>query len=178
VGCDPANSAAACRGQSASSRSAVRRAAMTLACAACVAASAPGCASTASSTSAATPSSTASPGALVSVAVSGSAPVPTAVPASSDPGCARALTVVSTYGPIVLRNAVEAKETLDKAEIDLIVVALGAAADAAGDPAARQSVSNLASAYSRFRDAWTSATVPPIEAILADTSHLESRCRS
>jgi hypothetical protein len=149
VGCNPANNAAARRGQSASNRPAVRRATMLLACAACVAASAPGCASTASGTSPA---------------------------ASSDPGCAQALKAVSTYGPIVLRNAVEAKETLDKAEIELIVLALGAAADAAGDPEARQSISNLANAYSRFRDAWTGATVPPIEAILVDTSHLQSKC--
>jgi len=88
----------------------------------------------------------------------------------------KALRAVSTYGPAIVQDDVEVKKTVDEAEIDLIVLVLDAAAKAAGDPAARQSISNLANAYLRFRDAWTGAAAPPIEAILADTSRLQSVC--
>jgi hypothetical protein len=136
---------------------AVRLVAVSLACSACVAASVAGCASTASGTPAAAPA-----GATT----------------SSDSGCARALEAVSTDGPAVVRNAVGAKKTLDEVEIDVIVFALDTAADVAGDPAVKQSIRNLANAYSRFHDAWTGAAAPSTEAILADTSHLESVCGS
>jgi hypothetical protein len=77
-----------------------------------------------------------------------------------------------------VRNAIEARKTLDNVQIDLIVLTLDAAADVAGDPAAKQSIRNLANAYSRFRDAWTGTIAPHTEAILADTSQLESVCGS
>jgi hypothetical protein len=82
---------------------------------------------------------------------------------------------VSAYGLAVLQDDVGAKKILDEAEADLIVLALDAAARATGDPAAKQAISNLASAYLRFRDAWTGAAV---QAIQAGTSHLESMCKS
>jgi hypothetical protein len=78
----------------------------------------------------------------------------------------------------VVRDAAGAKKIEDTVEIDLIVLALDAAADAAGDPAAKQSIRNLASAYSRFRDGWTGAIAPSTEAILADTRRLDSVCGS
>jgi len=136
-----------------SARAAVRDAALWLACAACVAASAAGCTAAESGT-------------------------PAAGTASAGSGCARALQAVSSYGPSVVRDAVGAKKIQDTVEADLIVLALDAAADAAGDPAARQSIRNLASAYSRFRDGWTSAIAPSMEAILADTRRLDSVCGS
>jgi hypothetical protein len=141
------------RSRQASARAAVRDAAVSLACAACLAASAAGCAAAAPGTSA-------------------------AATASADSGCARALQAVSSYGPSVARDAVEARKIQDTVEIDLIVLALDAAADAAGDPAAKQSIRNLTSAYSRFRDGLTGAIAPSVEAILADTSRLESVCGS
>jgi hypothetical protein len=86
------------------------------------------------------------------------------------------LKAVSTYGPAIVQDDVELKKTVDEAEIGIIVLVLDAAAKAAGDPAAKQSITNLASAYLRFRDAWTGAAAPPVEAILADTSRMESVC--
>jgi hypothetical protein len=137
----------------AEARAAVRNATVSLALAACVAASAAGCTAAGSGT-------------------------PAAATASAGSGCARALQAVSSYGPSVVRDAVGAKKIQDTVETDLIVLALDAAADAAGDPAARQSIRSLASAYSRFRDSWTGAVAPSMEAVLADTRHLDSVCGS
>jgi hypothetical protein len=78
----------------------------------------------------------------------------------------------------VVRNAVAARKALDDAEIDLLVLALDGAADAAGNPGAKQSIRNLADAYSTYEDAWTGITAPPTEAILADTNDLDSACGS
>jgi hypothetical protein len=136
---------------------AIRLVAVSLGCTACVAVSVAGCGSTALGTPAAAPASATT---------------------ASDSGCAEALHAVSTYGPTVVRNAVDGEKTLDKVEINLIVFALDAAADVAGAPAAKQSIKDLANAYSHFRDAWTGAAAPSAEAILADTSHLESVCGS
>jgi hypothetical protein len=154
----------------------VRRTAVSIACAACVA----GCASTASDTltvasASSAPATSAAPVASASAPVPASAAVPSAH-APSDPGCVKTLSAVSTYGPAIVQDDVEVKKTVDEAEIDLIVLVLDAAAKAAGDLAARQSISNLANAYLRFRDAWTGAAAPPVEAILADTSRLQSVC--
>lgn len=159
----PVDGVAPLRGRSASARAAVPRIVAWLACAACLAASAAGCALIKSSNS---------------VASSKAAAATAAAKASSDPGCVRALKAVSRYGPAVVKDRVAAEKTMDKLEIELIVLELDAAADVTGDPAAKQSIENLASAYSRFRDAWTGAAAPSIEAILADTSHLEFICRS
>ena len=92
---------------------AIRLVAVSLGCTACVAVSVAGCGSTALGTPAAAPASATT---------------------ASDSGCAEALHAVSTYGPTVVRNAVDGEKTLDKVEINLIVFALYAAADVAGAP--------------------------------------------
>jgi hypothetical protein len=85
---------------------------------------------------------------------------------------------VSKWGPVIVQDHADAKKFLDKARISLIVLALDAAARATGNPAAKQSITNLADAYLRLKDAWSDATTPPIEAVLSDTSRLESVCKS
>jgi hypothetical protein len=68
------------------------------------------------------------------------------------------------------------KETTDKIEINLIVIALDGAADLAGDPGVKQAIKNLASAYSQFRDGWTGAAAPSAESIVANTNRLDAVC--
>lgn len=97
---------------------------------------------------------------------------------SAASGRNRALQAVSTYGPTLLRDMTESHEAEEKVEISLMVLALDAAADVAGDPSVKQSINNLAADYTQFRSELKDATLPPKEAILADTSHLESLCGS
>lgn len=95
---------------------------------------------------------------------------------TSDPGCVTAIKAVSTYGPVTIQDAAAAKKAVDKAEIEILVVALDLAADAATDPQAKQSIQSLANAYLSFQDAWTNLAAPPLSTVLADTSALESIC--
>jgi hypothetical protein len=134
-------------------RAAVRDAVAWLACAACVSAGAAGC----------------------RAAASGSSGSPTA---SASSGCAQALHAVSSHGPTVMRDAVGIRKIQDTVEIDLLVIALDGAARAVGDPAAKQSIANLASAYERFRDDTPGAIAPLMGAILADTRRLDLVCGS
>jgi hypothetical protein len=97
---------------------------------------------------------------------------------STDSGCNLALQAVSTYGPTLLGDMTASREAEEKVEIRLIVLALDTAADVAGDPTVKQSINNLANDYTKFRSELTDATLPPKQAILADTSHLKSLCGS
>jgi hypothetical protein len=135
-------------------RTALRRAALGLACAAVVASSASGCKSIA-------------PG------------MPAAARTPADPACPQALEAVSTYGPAVVRNAVAAKESLDKAEIDLIVIVLSEAANSAGNSGVKQSIITLVSAYLKLRGSLSATIDSAIEKrIVANTSDLDSECGS
>jgi hypothetical protein len=95
---------------------------------------------------------------------------------SSDPGCVTAIKAVSTYGPVTIQDAAAAKKAVDKAEIEILVVALDLAADAATDPQAKHSIQSLANAYLSFQDAWTNLAAPPLSTVLADTSALQGIC--
>jgi hypothetical protein len=97
-------------------------------------------------------------------------------PSTSDPGCVTAIKAVSAYGPVTVKDAATAKKAVDKAEIQILVVALDLAADAATAPQAKQSIQSLANAYLTFEDAWTNMAVPPLSTVLADTSALEGIC--
>jgi hypothetical protein len=145
-------------------RTALRRAAVCLACAAFVASSASGCKSIASGIPAAVPASRA-------------AQAPAKAPA--DLACPQALDAVSTYGPTVVRDAVEDKESLDKAEIDLIVIALNETANSAGSSGVKQAIISLVSAYLKLRGSLSGTIDSAIEKrIAANTSNLKSECRS
>jgi hypothetical protein len=145
-------------------RTALRRAALGLACAAVVASSASGCKSIA-------------PGMPAAVPASRAATAPARTPA--DPACPQALEAVSTYGPAVVRNAVAAKESLDKAEIDLIVIVLSEAANSAGNSGVKQSIITLVSAYLKLRGSLSATIDSAIEKrIVANTSDLDSECGS
>jgi hypothetical protein len=143
-----------------SARTMLRRAAMGLACAAFVSCSASGCKSIASG-------------------VRAPAPAATAAKASSDPACPQAVEAVSTYGPTVVRDAIEDKESLDNAEIGLIVLVLKEAANSADNSGVKHSIINLVSAYLKLRDSLGNTIDSAIEErVLADTSALKSECRS
>lgn len=145
-------------------RTALRRAAVWLACATCIASSASGCKPIDSGMPAATPASPAA-----------KAPAK----ALADPACPQALEAASTYGPTVIRDAVKDKESLDKAEIDLIVLALNEAANSAGNSRVKQPIINLVSEYLKFRDSLNGTIDSAIEKkILANTSNLKSECAS
>jgi len=85
---------------------------------------------------------------------------------SSSRDRAQSLDAVSRDGPTIVKDAVAAKEFVGKLEIDLIVLALDAAAALAGNSKVKKSISNLADEYSAFKNAWTSAAVPPLDGIL------------
>jgi hypothetical protein len=142
----------------------LRRAAVWLACAVCVASSASGCNPVASVTPA---------------VVSASPAVQATAKASAYPSCTQSLRAVSTYGSAAVQDAVEGKESLGKAEIDLTVLVLNQAAKSAGNSAVRQSIINLASAYLKLRASLSGTIDSAIEnGIQADTSNLKSECGS
>ncbi|HTU04723.1 MAG TPA: hypothetical protein VMG13_04145 [Trebonia sp.] len=145
-------------------RRALRRAALWLACAAVVASSVSGCKSV-------------DPGVPAAVPASRAAKAPARTPA--DPACPQALEAISTYGPAVVRNAVADKESLDKAEIDLIVIVLSEAANSAGSSGVKQSIISLVGAYLTLRDSLSTTIDSAIEKkIEANTSDLNSECGS
>jgi hypothetical protein len=115
--------------------------------------------------------------------------MPAAVPASfaakapakapADSACQQALEAARTYRPVVLQDAVEDKESLDKAEIDLIVIVLNEAANSAGSSGVKKSIINLVSVYLKLRDSLSGTIDSAIEKrIAANTSNLRSECRS
>jgi hypothetical protein len=145
---------------------AARRGVVALVCAAAVLASTAGCSVMAEEAADATNES----GAPAAAAQSSSGS------SSSDAGCVEAIKAVSTYGPLIVTDASQAKKDVDKAEVEMIVVALDLAADAASDPQAKQSIQTLANAYLTFDDAWTNLAAPPLSDVLADTGGLQSVC--
>jgi len=149
-------------------RRALRRSVVGLACAAVVASGASGCKSVAVGSPArvsASPAAAASPAAH------------TSTEASFEPACTQAQKAVTRYGPAVV-DAIDAKESLDKAEIDLIVVVLNDAADSAGNSAVKQTITSLASAYLTLRYSLSRTLDSAIEkGIRADTRNLGSECR-
>jgi hypothetical protein len=146
------------------------RAAAGLACAALVASAASACKPVTPGASAAAPASRAAPA---------SAAARASAKASSDPSCTQALEAASTYGPAAVRDAVEDKESLDKAEIDLIVLVLNEAANSAGNPAVKQSIISLVTAYLKLRDSLSGTIDSAIEKrIVGNTSNLKSKCGS
>jgi hypothetical protein len=115
----------------------------------------------------------------MSAAAPASASAKTQAKAPANPACPRALEAVSSYGPTVVRDAVQGKESLDKAEINLIVLALNEAANSAGKSKVKQSIINLLSEYLKLRDSLSGAVDSAVEQkILANTSNLNSECRS
>jgi hypothetical protein len=149
---------------------ALRRAATGLACAAVLASGAAGCKSIVPGTPA---------GVSVSPRPSASPAAQTSTKVSSDPACTQAQKAVSTFGPAAVRDAIEDKDSLDNAEIDLIVVVLNDAADSAGNSAVKQSIISLASDYLKLRNSLSRTIDSAIEkGIRAHTRNLKSQCRS
>jgi len=156
-------------------RSGLRRSAAGLACAAVVAGGTSGCkpdVPAAPARVASSPTASASPAAPASPVAR------TSIKASSDPACTHAQKAVSTYGPAVVQDAIHDKESLDKAEIDLVVIVLNDAANSAGNSAVKQSITSLVRAYLELRGSLTSKIDSAIDrAIRADTRNLRSECR-
>ena len=143
-------------------RTALCRVALWLAGAAVMASTASGCKSIA-------------PGVPAAVPASRAATAPARTPA--DPACPRALDAISTYGSAVVRNAVADKASLDKAEIDLIVIVLSDAANSAGSSGVKRSIISLVSAYLELRDSLSATIDSAIEKkIVTNTSDLNSEC--
>jgi hypothetical protein len=142
----------------------LRRTAVWVACAAVVASSVASCNFTDSGTPATAPAS-----ASTSAAVPALAKTPAT--ATADAACPEALEAVSSY--------VQGKESLDKIEIDLIVLGLKEAAHSAGNSKIKQSIINLLSEYLQLRDSLSDAVDSAVEQkILANTSNLKSECGS
>lgn len=93
-----------------------------------------------------------------------------------DPGCIAALHAISTYGPSSVKLLAEGREAVNSAAVHLFVTALGAAADAAGQPAIRLDITALATAYEDYFDLTTDVVSVPLSAVLRDTVDLEGLC--
>jgi hypothetical protein len=79
----------------------------------------------------------------------------------------------------VIRDAVKEKESLDKAEIDLVILTLNEAANSTGDSRVRQSIISLVSAYLKLRESLSGTIDSAIEKrLLANSSNLPNLSRS
>ncbi|MBR7838417.1 hypothetical protein KDL01_34430 [Actinospica durhamensis] len=96
---------------------------------------------------------------------------------SGDPGCVAALKAISTYGPSSVKLLAEGREAVNNAGVQLLVTALDGAADAADQPAIKQDIRTLASAYDDYFDLTNDAVAVPVSVVLKDTVDLEGLCR-
>lgn len=96
---------------------------------------------------------------------------------NADPGCIAALTAISTYGPEAVTFLANGREDVNKAVVNLLVIALDAAADAAEQPADKQAIRTLANVYIEFYDFTTNVVAVPSAALLKDTANLKSVCK-
>ena len=95
---------------------------------------------------------------------------------SGDPGCVAALKAISTYGPSSVKLLAEGREAVNSAGVQLLVTALDGAADAADQPAIKQDIRTLASAYDGYFDLTNDAVSVPVAVVLKDTIDLEGLC--
>jgi hypothetical protein len=144
---------------------ATRRAAAGLACAGVLAASVAACDPTSSDHA---PARTPPAAASLSSAT-----------ASARHACSAALSAVGTYGPGVIKDAIEGHETLDKLEIDLLVALLRGASAATGDPAVKSSITGLANDYLNLRDSLHGKVDAAVEKqVDSGAAHLRQQCES
>src|SRR5690348_16129882 len=68
----------------------------------------------------------------------------TAADPGRDPGCVAALNAISKYGPSSVKLLADGRKALNQVAVQLLVTALGSAADAADQPAVRQDIQTLA----------------------------------
>lgn len=97
---------------------------------------------------------------------------------STDPGCIAALKAVSTYGPRAVEGLASGRETVNKAIVHLLVLALDAAADSADQPSDKQAISTLANVYEDYYVLKTNVVAIPAADLLRDTTDLDSVCKS
>lgn len=95
-----------------------------------------------------------------------------------DPGCVAALKAISTYGPSSVKLLARGREAVNRAGVQLLVTALDGAADAADQPAVRDDIRTLASAYDGYFDLTTNAVSVPLSVVLKDTVDLQGLCRA
>lgn len=95
-----------------------------------------------------------------------------------DPGCVAALKAISTYGPSSVKLLARGREAVNRAGVHLLVTALDGAADAADQPAVRDDIRALASAYDGYFDLTTDAVSVPLSVVLKDTVDLRGLCRA
>jgi hypothetical protein len=125
------------------------------------------------SSSAATGSASDATPAAAGIASTG-APASTA--GGSDPGCRRALSDVSRYGPSTVKLLADGRKSVAKGAVQLLVDGLDGAADAAGTAKAKQAIQVLATAYEDYFDLTTDAVSIPLSTLLKDTVDFESVC--
>lgn len=94
----------------------------------------------------------------------------------SDSACHDALSAVSHYGPSTVKLLAEGHEAVSKAGVQLLVIGLDGAADAAGSPQSKQAIQTLANAYDDYFDLSSDAVSIPLSTLLKDTVDFESVC--
>ncbi|WP_157436028.1 hypothetical protein [Actinospica robiniae] len=93
-----------------------------------------------------------------------------------DPGCVAALKAISAYGPSSVKLLADGRKALNKVGVQLLVTALGSAADAADQPQVRRDIQTLADVYDDYFDLSTDAVSVPLSTLLKDTVDLEGLC--
>jgi hypothetical protein len=96
---------------------------------------------------------------------------------STDPGCIAALKAISTYGPKAVESLAHGREDVNKAVVNLLVIALDSAADVADQPAAKQAIRTLANVYEDYYDLTTDVVAVPTATLLKDTANLDTVCQ-
>lgn len=100
----------------------------------------------------------------------------TAADPGRDPGCVSALKAISKYGPSSVKLLADGRKAVNKVGVQLLVTALGGAADAADAPEVRKDIQTLADVYEDYFDLSTDAVSVPLSTVLKDTVDLEGLC--
>lgn len=100
----------------------------------------------------------------------------TASDPSRDPGCVSALNAISKYGPSSVKLLADGRKAVNQVVVQLLVTALGSAADAADQPEIRKDIQTLADVYDDYFDLTTDAVAVPVSTLLKDTVDLEGLC--
>jgi len=93
-----------------------------------------------------------------------------------DPGCVAALKAIGKYGPSSVKLLADGRKAVNQVGVQLLVTALGGAADAADQPKVRQDIQTLADVYDNYFDLTTDAVSVPLSTLLKDTVDLEGLC--
>lgn len=86
------------------------------------------------------------------------------------------MNAISKYGPSSVKLLADGRKAVNQVVVQLLVTALGSAADAADQPEIRKDIQTLADVYDDYFDLTTDAVAVPVSTLLKDTVDLEGLC--